>query len=90
MAGGLRYEGQGEENDRTENGRWWKGVACWVALMMSEGYRKGEQKAHSSERKKSCGHITEDEEEEEDEKTSTLCPESRSNSYVLLLQTVAE
>ncbi len=54
-----------EENDRTENGRWWKGVACWVALMMSEGYRKGEQKAHCSERKKSCGHTTEDKEEEE-------------------------
>lgn len=35
-----------EENDRTENGRWWKGVACWVALMMSEGYRKEESKKH--------------------------------------------
>lgn len=52
MAGGLRYEGRGEENDRTENGRWWNGVACWVALMVSEGYRKREQKAHGSERKK--------------------------------------
>lgn len=40
VAGGLRYEGRREENDRTENGRWWKGAACWVALMMSEGYRK--------------------------------------------------
>lgn len=51
VARGLRYEGQGEENDRTENGRWWKGAACWVAVMMSEGYRKGEQNAHGSERK---------------------------------------
>lgn len=32
--------------------------------MMSEGYRKGKQKAHSSERKKSSGHITQDEEQE--------------------------
>lgn len=23
-------------------------VACWVALMMSEGYRLGEQKAHKA------------------------------------------
>lgn len=37
--------------------------------MMSEGYRKGEQKAHSicerRKKKESSGHITEDEEEEE-------------------------
>lgn len=44
VAGGLRYEGRREENDRTENRRWWKGVARWVALMMSEGYRKGDEK----------------------------------------------
>ncbi|KAK2921821.1 hypothetical protein Q8A73_001306 [Channa argus] len=62
VAGGLRYEGRGEENDRTENGRWWKGVACWVALMMSEGYRKRKQKAHGGERKQSCSHTTGDEE----------------------------
>lgn len=43
MAGGMGYEGQEEENDGTENGRWWEGVACWVVLMMSEGCGKGEQ-----------------------------------------------
>lgn len=74
VAGGLRYEGRGEENDRTENGRWWKGVACWVALMMSEGYRKGEQKAHS-EGKKSGGHITEELKEEEEGRSPTVSRE---------------
>lgn len=49
MAGGLRYEGRRGENDRKENGR--RCESCWVALMMSEGYRKAEQKAHSDERK---------------------------------------
>lgn len=52
MAGGMRYEEPAEENDRTENGRWWKGVACWVVLMMSEGWRKGEQKAHTAGERK--------------------------------------
>lgn len=58
VAGGLRYEGWEEENDRMENGRWCKGPACWVALMMSWG-AVGEESE-----KKICGHMTEDEEEE--------------------------
>lgn len=41
-----------------ENGRWCKGLACWVALMMSWG-AVGEESE-----KKICGHMTEDEEEE--------------------------
>lgn len=90
MARGLRYEGQGEENDRTENGRWWKGVACWVAVMMSEGYRKGEQKAHSSERKRKLWPYKEEAGRRRRREDPPLCPESRSDSYVLLFQTVAE
>lgn len=57
VAGGLRYEVRGEENDRIENGRWWKGVACWVALMVSEGYRKREQKKHMVARERKAAVI---------------------------------
>lgn len=49
VAGGLRYEGRGEakkkmiEREMEGGGK----ESCWVALMMSEGYRKTEKKAHS-------------------------------------------
>lgn len=53
VAAGLRYEVRGEENDRTENGRWWKGVTRWAALMVSEGYGTRQLKARGSGRKTS-------------------------------------
>lgn len=88
MAGGLRYEGQREENDRTENGRWWKGAACWVALMMSEGYRKREQKRTQAREKEKAAVIELKRRRRRED--PPLCPANRSNSSLLPFQTVAE
>lgn len=62
MAGGLRYEKKMIEQKMEGVVR---EATCWVALMMSEGYRRGEQKAHTVEvgGMKICDHTTDDEEE---------------------------